>query len=53
LPREYDVSATLNVADLSPYLDENDELPGLRTTSFQAEGDDGDHSQTLIMVKEL
>ena len=38
LPGEYGVSATHNVADLSPYLDEDDELSSLRTNSFQVEG---------------
>jgi len=45
---EYGVSATFNVADLSPYLDEDDDLPSLRTNSFQAEGDDGDHSMSCL-----
>ena len=41
----------LNVADLSPYLDEEDELPSLRTNSSQVGEDDGDHPKALSMVK--
>ena len=33
LPGEYGVSATFNVADLSPYYDPNDDLPSLRSNS--------------------
>ena len=32
-----------NVADLSPYFDEAEELPSLRTNSSQVGKDDGDH----------
>jgi len=42
LPGEYGVSATFNVADLSPYFDPSDELPSLRTNSHQVGEDDGD-----------
>jgi len=48
---EYGVSAAFNVADLSPYLDEEDELPSLRTNSSQVGEDDGDHPKALSMVK--
>ena len=51
LPREYGVSATFNVADFSPYLDEEDEVPSLRTNSSQVGEDDGDHPEALSMVK--
>ena len=43
LPGEYGVSATFNVADLSPYYDENEELPSLRSNSNPLGEDDGDH----------
>ena len=43
LPGDYGVSATFNVADLSPYYDEEEELPSLRSNSNQAGGNDGDH----------
>jgi len=43
LPGACGVSATFNVADLSPYFDEAEELPRLRTNSSQAREDDGDH----------
>ena len=36
LPGDYGVSVTFNVADLSPYFDEAEELPSLRTNSSQA-----------------
>jgi len=36
LPGEYGVSATFNVADLSPYYDPSDDLPSLRSNSHQA-----------------
>ena len=45
LPGDYGVSATFNVADLRPYLEEEDELPSLTTNSFQAREDDGDQFQ--------
>ena len=38
LPGEYNVSATFNVADLSPFLNEED--PDLRTNPSQVEGTD-------------
>ena len=43
LPGDYGVSATFNVADLSPYYDEEDALPSLRSNSSQPGEDDGDH----------
>jgi len=43
LPGDYGVSATFNVADLSPYYDAEDDLPSLRSNSFLAGEDDGDH----------
>ena len=42
LPGEYGVSATFNVADLSPYHEESEEIPNLRSNSHQAGEDDGD-----------
>ena len=51
LPEEYGVSATFNVADLSPYLDADEELPSLTTNSSQAGDDDGDHSHDRSMIK--
>jgi len=39
----YGVSATFNVADLSPYHDEDEGLPSLRTNSNQPGGNDGDY----------
>jgi len=42
LPGDYGVSATFNVADLSPYYDPNEDLPSLRSNSHQAGEDDGD-----------
>ena len=38
LPKEYEVSATLNVADLRPNFDEEDELSSLRTNFSQTGG---------------
>ena len=43
LPRDYGVPATFNVADLSPYL-EDDHLSNLRANSPQQGEDDGDPS---------
>ena len=40
LPGDYGVSATFNVADLSPYL-EDDHLANLRSNSSQQGEDDG------------
>ena len=42
LPGEYGISATFNVADLSPYYDESEEIPSLRPNSSQVREDDGD-----------
>ena len=44
LPREYNVSATFNVSDLSPFV-VGDELD-LRTNPFQEEGNDEDVAST-------
>ena len=46
LPGEYGVSATFNVADLSPYL-EDDYLDNLRANSLQQGEDDGGPSMEL------
>ena len=43
LPGEYGVSATFNVADLSPYFEENEGIPSLRSNSNPPGEDDGDH----------
>ena len=43
LPGEYGVSGTFNVAELSPYYEENEELPSLRSNSNQTGEYDGDH----------
>ena len=43
LPGDYGVSATFNVADLSPYYEEEEELPSLRSNSNQIGEYDGDH----------
>ena len=53
LPEEYGVFATFNMADWSPYLKDDDDLPNLRTNSFQAKGNDRDHSHVLPMIKDL
>ena len=41
LPSDYGVSATTNVADLSPFHDEDEELPSLRLNSSKEGVDDG------------
>ena len=46
LPVEFGVSPTFNIADLKPYLGEDDELPS-RTTSVQ-EGEDDDDIPTNV-----
>jgi len=51
LSGEYGVSATSNVADLSPYLDVEETLPSLRTNSSQVGEDDGDQSQDVSITK--
>jgi len=43
LPGEYGVSASFNVADLSPYFEENEEIPSLMSNSNPPGEDDGDH----------
>jgi len=43
LPGDYRVSVNFNVVDLSPYYDEDDEIPSLRSNSNQAGENDGDH----------
>jgi hypothetical protein len=45
LPAEFGVSTSFNVADLKPYLGEDEELPS-RTTSVQKEEDDEDSMST-------
>ena len=52
LPGDYGVSATFNVADLSPYYDPNDDLPSLRSNSHQAGEDDGDQGTIEPMDEE-
>jgi len=42
LPGDYNVSATFNVKDLTPYLDDDDDSD-LRTNHFQPEADDVHH----------
>ena len=44
LPGEHGVSSTFNMADLSPYYEENEELLSLRSNSNQVGGYDGNHS---------
>ena len=51
LPADFGVSPTFNIADLKPYLGEEDELPS-RTTSFQ-EGEDDEDMTTLDMTKNI
>ena len=46
LPANFGVSPTFKIADLKPYLGEEDELP-LRTTSFQ-EGEDDEDINTFV-----
>src|SRR3954469_16033487 len=46
LPAEFGVSPTFNIADLKPYLGEDDELPS-RTTSIQEGEDDEDISANV------
>ena len=41
LPGDYGISATINVADLRPYVDESEEIPSLRSNSEQPGEDDG------------
>jgi len=43
LPRDYGISATFNVADLRPYVDENEDVLSLRSKSSQPGENDGDH----------
>ena len=43
LPGDYGVSTTFNMADLSPYYDDNEELPSLRSNSNLVRDNDGDH----------
>ena len=57
LPGEFGVSATFNLANLSPYFNEHEEIPSLRSNSNQAGDNDGDHqdneSNTTEKVKEV
>ena len=46
LPADFGVSPTFNIADLKPYLGEEDEIPS-RTTSFQ-EGEDDEDINTIV-----
>ena len=46
LPTDFGVSPTFNIADLKPYLGEDDELSS-RTTSFQ-EGEDDEDINTIV-----
>ena len=46
LPADFGVSPTFNIADLKPYLGEEDALPS-RTTSFQ-EGKDDEDINTIV-----
>ena len=46
LPADFGVSPTFNIAELKPYLGEEDELPS-RTTSFQ-EGEDDEDINTIV-----
>ena len=46
LPADFGVSPTFNIADLKPYLGEDDELPS-RTTSIQEGEDDEDISSNV------
>ena len=46
LPVDFGVSPTFDIADLKPYLGEEDELPS-RTTSFQ-EGEDDEDINTIV-----
>jgi len=43
LPRDYRVSSTFNVANLSPYYDEVEEFSTLRSNSNQSTEYDGNH----------
>jgi len=47
LPGEYKVSATFNVADLSPYYEQDEELPSLMSNSNQTRECDGNHRNNL------
>ena len=49
LPGDYGVSASFNVADLSPYL-EDDYLVNLRTNSSQPGENDGGPSPSLSLI---
>ena len=52
LPSDYGVSASFNVADLSPYYDEHEELPSLRSNSNLAGENDGDHQAKVSNATE-
>ena len=43
LPGDYGVSTTFNVVDLSPYYDEDEQFPSVRSNSNQSGEYDGDH----------
>ena len=48
LPSDYRVSATFNVADLSLYYNEDEEIPSLRSNSNQAGENDRDHHDQAL-----
>jgi hypothetical protein len=52
LPAEFGVSTSFNVADLKPYMAEDEELP-LRMTSLQEGEDDEDITCNMSFVQEL
>ena len=51
LPDDYGVSATFNVADLSPYLD--DKPLDSRTSPFEPRENDGDVGSTLVVAAQF
>ena len=51
LPADFGVSPTFNIADLKPYLGEEDEIPS-STTSFQ-EGEDDEDINTIVTPQPL
>ena len=54
LSGDYGVSSTFNVADLSPYFDEDEELSSLRSNSHLVGENDGSHlDQTSTTASEL
>lgn len=54
LPGDYDISATFNVVDLSPFYDDDDEeLASLRSNSSKEGEDDGGPSNIDPKLKNL